>query len=173
VASFVFEQPKESTMAGHDCPPPHQPREEPCDAEERALDPYVSFVGVFLRQVITDALSTPKGSDDWTDNNGSGAKHAQREAQAFLLDLNRLAPWVELTGADVDKMQHVLLHAAGLTKASYGDDRHQPDAEARRKRRSHTPTEPVAHQGAETKRVSPRHAACALSEAVWWERRTR
>ena len=160
-------------MAGHDCPPPHQPREEPCDAEERALDPYVSFVGVFLRQVITDARSTPKGSDDWTENNGSGAKHVQREAQAFLLDLNRLAPWIELTGADVDKMQGVLLHAAGLTKASYGDDRHQPDAEARRKRRSHTPTEPVAHQGAETKRVSPRHAACALSEAVWWERRTR
>jgi hypothetical protein len=127
-------------MAGHDCPSPHQPREEPCDAEERPLDPYVSFVGVFLRQVITDARSTPQGSDDWTDNNGSGAKHAQREAQAFLLDLNRLAPWVELTGADVDKMQNVLLHAAGLTKASPGDDRHQPDAEARRKPRSTTPT---------------------------------
>ena len=127
-------------MDGHDCPPPPQPREEPCDAEERTLDPYVSFVGVFLRQVITDALSTPKGSDDWTENNGSGAKHAQREAQEFLLDLNRLAPWVELTGADVDKMQGVLLQAAGLTKTSHGDDSHHPDDNPRRKHRSNTPT---------------------------------
>ena len=127
-------------MAGHDCPLPHQPREEPCDAEERALDPYVSFVGVFLRQVITDALGTQKSSDDWTENNGSGAKHAQREAREFLLDLNRLAPWVELTGADAEKMQGVLLQAAGLTKTSHGDDCHPPEDEARRKPRSNTPT---------------------------------
>jgi hypothetical protein len=127
-------------MASHDGPPPHQPREEPCDAEERSLNPYVSFVGVFLRQVITDALGTQKSSDDWTENNGSGAKHAQREAQEFLLDLNRLAPWVELTGADVDKMQSVLLHAAGLTKVSHGDDRHPPEDDACRKPRSNTHT---------------------------------
>ncbi len=135
-------------MAGHDHSPQHPPREEPCDAEERTLDPYVSFVGVFLWQVITDALSTPKGSDDWTENNGSGAKHAQHEAQEFLLDLTRLAPWVELTGADVDKMQGMLLHAAGLTKTSPGDDRQPPDEEARRKPRSHTgPRQSIVQNG--------------------------
>jgi len=48
---------------------------------------------------------------------GSETESVQREAQAFLWDVNRLAPWVELTGADVDKMQGVLLQAAGLTKA--------------------------------------------------------
>ena len=100
----------------------------------------LGLVGVFLRQVVTDALSTPKGTGDWTEDTGGWTEDRRREAQAFLLDPHRLAPWIELTGADVDKMQHVLLHAAGLTKASYGDDRHHPDAEARRKPRSHTPT---------------------------------
>jgi hypothetical protein len=33
------------------------------------------------------------------------------------LDVNRLATWIELTGADVVKMQAVLLQAAGLTRA--------------------------------------------------------
>ena len=53
----------------------------------------------------------------WTENTDGGPAGRQREAQEFLLDLNRLAPWVELTGADVDKMQGVLLQAAGLTRA--------------------------------------------------------
>src|SRR5213594_1091054 len=124
-------------MAGYDRPLQQQLDEGTQRPQERTLDPYVCFVAAFLRQVVTDALSTPKGTGDWTENT-DGWTGRQCEAQAFLLDPNRLAPWVELTGADVDKMQGVLLRAAGLTKASPGDDRHQPDAEARRKPRSHT-----------------------------------
>jgi len=63
----------------------------------------VCFVGAFLLQVVIDV--------------GSETASVQREAQAFLLDVNRLAMWIELTGADVVKMQEVLLQAAGLTKA--------------------------------------------------------
>jgi hypothetical protein len=98
-------------MADRDRAPQHHPREEAEDPRQRTLDPYVSFVGVFLRQVVTDALSTPKGTGDWTEDR-------RCEAQAFLLDPNRLAPWIELTGADVDKMQGVLLRAAGLARPS-------------------------------------------------------
>ena len=97
-------------MAGHDRPPQQQPDEGTRKPQERTLDPYVSFVGAFLRQVVTDALSTPKGTGDWTEDR-------RREAQAFLLDPNRLAPWIELTGAAVDKMQGALLCAAGLARA--------------------------------------------------------
>ena len=91
-------------MADHDRSPQHHPREEAEDPRQRTLDPYVSFVGVFLRQVVTDA--------------GSETASVQREAQAFLWDVNRLATWIELTGADVDKMQGVLLRAAGLARPS-------------------------------------------------------
>ena len=105
-------------MADHDRSPQHHPREEADEPRQRTLDPYVSFVGVFLRQVVTDALSTPKGTGDWTEDTGGWTEGRRREAQAFLLDPNRLAPWIELTGADVDKMQGVLLRAAGLTKPS-------------------------------------------------------
>jgi hypothetical protein len=72
----------------------------------RSLDPYVCFVGAFLRQVVTDTSSETES--------------VQREAQAFLLDRNRLAPWVELTGADVDKIQGMLLRAAGLARSPQG-----------------------------------------------------
>jgi hypothetical protein len=81
----------------------HQPGEDPCYRWARSLDPYVCFVGAFLWQVVIDASSEKES--------------VQREAQAFLLDVNRLATWIELTGADVVKMQGVLLQAAGLTKA--------------------------------------------------------
>ncbi len=107
-------------MADHDCSPQHPPREEAEDPQQRTLDPYVSFVGVFLRQVVTDALSTPKGTGDWTEDTGGWTEGRRREAQAFLLDPHRLAPWIELTGADVDKMQGVLLRAAGLTRPPRG-----------------------------------------------------
>jgi hypothetical protein len=70
-----------------------------------------------LWQVVADARRTPKGTSHWTENTDCWTEGRQREAQAFLLDLNRLAPWVELTGADVDKMQGGLLQAAGLTRA--------------------------------------------------------
>jgi hypothetical protein len=76
----------------------------------------VSFVGAFLRQVVTDALSTNKGAGDWTEAIGDWTEGRRRDAQEFLLDLNRLAPWIELTGADVEKMQGVLLRAAGLAR---------------------------------------------------------
>jgi hypothetical protein len=66
----------------------------------------VCFVGAFLWQVVLDA--------------GSETESVQREAQAFLLDAHRLAPWVELTGADVDKIQEMLLRAAGLTTPPQG-----------------------------------------------------
>jgi hypothetical protein len=102
-------------MAGYNRPPQQQLDEGPQRPQERTLDPYVSFVGAFLRQVVTDALSTPKGTGDWTEDTGDRTEDRRREAQAFLLDPNRLAPWIELTGADVDKMQGVLLRAAGLT----------------------------------------------------------
>jgi len=107
-------------MADHDRAPHHHLREEAEDPRQHTLDPYVSFVGVFLRQVVADALSTPKGTGDWTENTGGWTEGRRREAQAFLLDPHRLAPWIELTGADVDKMQGVLLRAAGLTKPSQG-----------------------------------------------------
>ena len=97
--------------------PQPEPHADLCDSRERLLDPYVTFVGAFLRQVVTDARSTPQSPRDWTEDTGRGSQSIQREAQAFLLDSNRLAPWVELTGADVDKMQGILLHAAGLDKA--------------------------------------------------------
>jgi hypothetical protein len=97
---------KVEAMAGHGRPPKHQPSEEPCDTWARALDPYVCFVGAFLWQVVIDA--------------GSETESVQHEAQAFLLDLNRLAPWIELTGADVDKIQGMLLRAAGLARPLSG-----------------------------------------------------
>jgi hypothetical protein len=56
---------------------------------------------------------------------GSETEIVQREAQAFLWDVNRLATWIELTGADVDKMQGVLLCAAGLARPPQGC-RHPP-----------------------------------------------
>ena len=90
-------------MANPGRPRKHKPSEDPCYLWARSLDPYVCFVGAFLRQVVTDA--------------GSETEIVQREAQAFLWDVNRLATWIELTGADVDKMRGVLLQAAGLTKA--------------------------------------------------------
>jgi hypothetical protein len=93
-------------MAGHGRPPQQQPPEDPCDTWEHSLDPYVVFVGSFLRQVVTDVRSETES--------------VQREAQAFLLDLNRLAPWIELMGADADKMQGVLLRAAGLARPPQG-----------------------------------------------------
>jgi hypothetical protein len=105
---------KEGALAGDDRPPQQPPREAPGETWERHLDPYAAFVGAFLRQVVTDALSTPKGTGDWTEDTGGWTESRRREAQAFLLDPNRLAPWIELTGADVDKMQGVLLRAAGL-----------------------------------------------------------
>jgi hypothetical protein len=46
-------------MAGYNRPPQPTPREDADDTRQRTLDPYVSFVGVFLRQVVIDALSTP------------------------------------------------------------------------------------------------------------------
>jgi|SRR5713101_6812996 len=110
-------------MAGYDHPPQQTLREDSGDTWERALDPYVYFVGVFLRQVVTDARSTPQGTGHWTEDNGTGTTTRQREAQEFLLDPNRLAPWVELTGADVDKMQGMLLRAAGLAKPPPVSDR--------------------------------------------------
>ena len=90
-------------MAHPGRPPKHQPSEDPCSLWARSLDPYVCFVGAFLRHVVTDA--------------GSETEIVQREAQAFLLDVNRLATWIDLTGADVGKMQGGLLQAAGLTRA--------------------------------------------------------
>jgi hypothetical protein len=38
----------------------------------------------------------------------------------FLLDGHRLAPWIELTGADKDKIQGALLRAAGLARGDHG-----------------------------------------------------
>ena len=90
-------------MANPGRPPHHQPSEDPCSLWAHSLDPYVCFVGAFLLQMVIDV--------------GSETASVQREAQAFLLDVNRLAMWIELTGADVVKMQEVLLQAAGLTKA--------------------------------------------------------
>ena len=94
-------------MAG-DAPSPQYPPQ--ADPE----DPYLGFVAAFLRQVVTDARRTPTGTGHWTENQDGWTASRQREAQEFLLDLHRLAPWVELTGADVDKLQGVLLRAAGL-----------------------------------------------------------
>jgi hypothetical protein len=103
-------------MAGHDRSPQHKPREDPGDTWERAHGPYLCFVAAFLRQAVTDARSTTKGTGHGTENTDGGTAGHQREAQEFLLDVNRLAPWVELTGADVDQMQRVLLRAAGLAR---------------------------------------------------------
>jgi hypothetical protein len=91
-------------MTGDDRPPQQQLDEGTQRPQERTLDPYVSFVGAFLRQVVTDARSTPKSTGDWTEDTGGWTEDRRREAQAFLLDPHRLAPWIELTGADVDKM---------------------------------------------------------------------
>ena len=63
-------------MANPGRPRKHQPSADPCSLWARSLDPYVCFVGAFLRHVVTDA--------------GSETASVQREAQAFLLDVNRL-----------------------------------------------------------------------------------
>jgi hypothetical protein len=98
-------------MATRGHPRKHTPSVDPCALWARSLDPYVRFVGAFLWQAVTDASSETES--------------VQREAQAFLLDRNRLAPWVELTGADVDKLQGVLLRTAGLARPPPGG-RHPP-----------------------------------------------
>jgi hypothetical protein len=103
-------------MIDHNAVPPPLRQDDTRHPQERPLDPYILFVGAFLRQVITDARSTPQRTSDWTEDAGRGAAEHHREAQAFLLDAPRLAPWIELTDADVDKLQEVLLHAAGLTR---------------------------------------------------------
>ena len=103
-------------MTDHDYPPQTPPYEDTHDPQEHLLDPYVSFVGAFLRQAVTDAQRPIKDPIDWTEDSGRGLQGVQRDAQAFLLDRNRLASWIELTGADVDKMQGVLLQAAGLAE---------------------------------------------------------
>jgi len=87
-------------MAHHSRSPKRNLSESPCSGWAPSRDPYVCFVGAFLWQAVIDASSETES--------------VQREAQAFLLDPHRLAPWIELTGADVDKMQGVLLRAAGL-----------------------------------------------------------
>jgi hypothetical protein len=93
-------------MANRGRPRKQTPSMDPGSPWARSLDPYVRFVGVFLAQVVTDA--------------SSDTESVQREAQAFLLDRHRLAPWVELTGADVEKVQGVLLRAARLARPSQG-----------------------------------------------------
>jgi hypothetical protein len=113
------ERDKECVMADYDRSPQHTPREDPGDPGERTLDPYLCFVAAFLWQVVADARRTPKGTSHWTENTDGWTEGRQREAQAFLLDLNRLAYWVELTGADVERMQGVLLRAAGLARTPY------------------------------------------------------
>jgi hypothetical protein len=97
---------KVEAMAGHGRPPKHTAREAPCAPWAHALDPYVCFVGAFLWHVVLDA--------------GSETESVQQEAQAFLLDAHRLAPWIVLTGADVDKIQGMLLRAAGLARPPQG-----------------------------------------------------
>src|SRR5689334_16676717 len=72
---------------------PHPPPEDRGAPGDAPMDPYLAFVGAFLRQVVADARSTTE---------------VQREAEAFLVDRPRLTPWIELTGADVDTMQEVL-----------------------------------------------------------------
>jgi hypothetical protein len=89
-------------MARHGRPPKHTACEVPCTPWARTLDPYVCLVGAVLWQVVLDASSETES--------------VQQEAQTFLLDPHRLAPWVELTGADVDKIQGMLLRAAGLAR---------------------------------------------------------
>ena len=98
-------------MANPGRPLHHQPREDPCSLWAHSLDPYMCFVGAFLLQVVIDV--------------GSETASVQREAQAFLWDVHRLATWIELTGADVDNMQGVLLRAAGLARPPQGC-RHTP-----------------------------------------------
>ena len=93
-------------MADPGRPPKDKPSEDPCYIWARSLDPYVCFVGAFLRQVVTDARSETES--------------VQREAQVFLLDVHSLALWIELTGGDVVKMQGVLLRAAGLARTPPG-----------------------------------------------------
>jgi hypothetical protein len=106
---------------GRSRPPPQPtPREDPGDPWERRLDPSVSFAGAFLRHVVTDARGTPKDTGDWTEDPGGWTEGRRREVQAFLLDQNRLLPWIELTGADVDNRQGVLLRAAGLARPPHG-----------------------------------------------------
>ena len=87
-------------------PPKHQPSAAPSFLWARPLDPYLCFVGAFLRQVVLDAHSD--------------REEVQRDAQAFLLDEHRLAPWIELTGADIDKLQGALLRTAGLARGDHG-----------------------------------------------------
>jgi hypothetical protein len=116
-------------MAGHNRSPQQTPREDLRDPEACVLDPYRSFVAAFLRQVVADARRTPRGSGHWTENMDGWTVGCQREAQAFLLDQTRLAAWVELTGADVDKLQERLLRAAGLLKAA---DRSHDQGDRRR-----------------------------------------
>ena len=94
-------------MAGDAPSPQYIPQADP-------EDPYLCFVAAFLRQMVADARRTPTGTGHWTETHDGWTASRQREAQEFLFDLNRLAPWVELTGADVDKLQGVLLRAAGL-----------------------------------------------------------
>jgi len=66
----------------------------------RGLDPYVVFVGAFLKQTVNDARSP----------------HAdlREPAQAFLLDLASVGPWIELTGGEAEQVQRALCRAAGL-----------------------------------------------------------
>ena len=79
----------------------------------RFPDPYIELAGAFLRRVLDDASGhTP---------HCAGLNHAQcqAEAQAFLRDTEALGFWVGLVGADVEKLQPVLV--ARLSPVDTGD----------------------------------------------------
>ena len=107
-------------MIQHNASPQIPSEGSPPAARDYGIDPYMAFVGAFLRQAVTDAQRAPTVTEDWTESGSRSTPDIQGEARAFLLDQSRLAPWVELTGADVDVMQQTLLRAAGLRRPAGG-----------------------------------------------------
>lgn len=107
-------------MIQHNASPQLPAEEGPPAKRDDNIEPYMAFVGAFLRQAVTDAQRALKSTGNGAEGDKRGAPDVQDDAQAFLLDQSRLAPWVELTGADVDAMQQTLLRAAGLRRPAEG-----------------------------------------------------
>ena len=89
-------------------------RSGPIWAESGTRNPYEALISALLKLASRDAQARPRRSAQHEDQS-TPTRQDIADAQSFLLDTQRLAAWVELLDADVDRVQPALLQAAGLS----------------------------------------------------------
>lgn len=78
------------------------------DTATPSTNPYILFVGAILRRAVMDAQGKALYGNE---GQGGTRQTIEAEALAFLRDTERLGFFVELMGADVARVQSVLLQA--------------------------------------------------------------